>query len=154
MNMQSRQTFVGNPSLSQEDSRDPTMLIAQDPNRKKQGSALEWWYRLTSQKEPAENAPLLERERARRGRLISTVMFFASILFIMGTFIGIFGPNHFIALATGFSLVLLLISSQFNRMGYTNGPRPQFSSTICWCLLKSLLLPSFHPMGGCWLCLL
>jgi uncharacterized coiled-coil protein SlyX len=120
MNIQSRPTLVGNPSLSKEDARDPTMLIAQDPNVKKERSVLEWWYRLTSQKEPPENAPLLVRERARRGRLISTVMFFASVLFMMGTFIGVFGPNHFIAYATTFSLVLLAISSQFNRLGYTN----------------------------------
>jgi hypothetical protein len=96
------------------------MLIAQDPTRKRQGSALTWWYSLTAPKEPPENAPLIERERARRGQLISTVMLFASILFILGTVIGIFGPNHFIAVATGMLLILTAVSSQFNRNGYTN----------------------------------
>jgi hypothetical protein len=120
MNVQSNPSRGGQPSFNGQDARDPTMLITQDPNRKKQRSGLAWWYRLTAPKELPENAPLAERERVRRGQLISTAMFFAAIVFVLGTFVGIFGPNHFIAVATGFSLFLVAVSSQFNRNGYTN----------------------------------
>jgi hypothetical protein len=122
MNMPSRPSFVDQqpPNSNAQETRDPTLLIAQDPTRKRQGNFFSWWFRLTAPKELPDNAPLADRERARRGQLISTVLFFASILFLLGTVVGVLGPLHAIAVATGALLLLVLISSQLNRTGYTN----------------------------------
>jgi hypothetical protein len=96
------------------------LVIGQDPARKKERfSALAWWYRLTAPPSVPDTAPLAEREQARRGHLISLVMFFALFFFLIGTIIGLKGSNHFVIVAAPFCLVMLAISSQFNRRGYT-----------------------------------
>lgn len=120
MNMQTRPPFAENYPYAEQESRAPSVLIEQDPTSRKQKSPIEWWYRLTAPQEPPETAPLAQRERARRGRLTSTVLFFAAIVLSLAIPIGIFGPNHFIALAAGAIVLLVILSSQFNRRGYTN----------------------------------
>ena len=113
------QPFIG-ASSAEPESELPSVLIEQDPQIKRRREILGWWYRLTSLNDPPDSASLAERERARRGRLASTVLFFATVVLFLALFIGILGPNHFIAVAVAFLLVLVILSSLFNRRGRTN----------------------------------
>lgn len=122
MNTDSRTAFTNTVTAirnEREDNR-PTLLIQQNPVAQNKRTGLGWWYRLTAPKEVPDTASLAEREHSRRGRLISAVMFFALIMFILGFLIGIFGPNHFIALAVLFPIFMILIASVFNRNGKTS----------------------------------
>ena len=79
------------------------------------------WYRFTAPPMPTIEATFEQRERARRGRLASTIMF--ALLFILVVLvgpIGILGPNHQILfVALGIS-VLIAICAPLNHRGYVN----------------------------------
>jgi len=115
------QPFIGaGMSSPGPESELPSVLIEQDPQIKRRREILGWWYSLTSLSDPPEDASLAERERARRGRLASTVLFFVTIILLLALLIGIVGPNHFIAVAVSCLLLLDFISLLFNRRGHTN----------------------------------
>ena len=121
--MNGRSTFtnsIPDPMNEIEDNK-PTLLIQQDPTIRNNRQVLGWWYRLTAPKEASELASLTERERSRRGHLISSVIFAALIMCILGLLVGTFGPNHFIAIVVGcFLIPIILIASLFNRSGRTS----------------------------------
>ncbi len=121
MSMKSRSAFTDSVPAppSEMDENRPTLLIQQNPMARNKKAGLGWWYYLTAPKEAADTASLAERERSRRGRLISAVMFFALIMFMLGFLIGVFGPNHFIAFAVLFPIFMIFIASLFNRSGRT-----------------------------------
>lgn len=92
--------------------RDQTTANRQGP--------LAWWYRLTAPPEPAASASFAVREAARRGLLASTLMFYLYVVLCIVLPIGIFTPNHTIAIAVPLVMLLGMVALIFNRRGRSN----------------------------------
>lgn len=108
------------PGRSQPETNSLNALLEEEPGARRKGKTpLDWWYHMTAPADVPETAPLAKRESVRRGRLISAVMFFAAIMFTLGFLIGLFGPNHFIAVAVLFPSLMIVIAALFNRCGKT-----------------------------------
>ncbi len=77
---------------------------------------LSWWHGLAAPPEPAATAPFAERERARRGRLASTILLGLLVLTIILLPIGL--SDRATLYAVLFSLVAVLIATALNRRGH------------------------------------
>ena len=82
--------------------------------------ALEWWWRLTSPTAPQLNASFAERERARRGRLIS-VLLLLGLLLELGAFyqyIVVDDDHPLMVVALWVMLMATLVAALLNRRSF------------------------------------
>ncbi len=78
---------------------------------------LEWWYHLTSPPEAAVDASLAERERARRGRLSSTILL-VMLVFLFASSVGaLVQPDHHLLLVLLPSFLISILVLVLNRLG-------------------------------------
>ena len=78
---------------------------------------LEWWYRLTSPPEAAVDASLSERERARRGRL-SSIILFVMLVFLFASSVGaLIQPDHHLLFVLLPSFLISIVVLVLNRLG-------------------------------------
>ena len=91
------------------------MLYQQKPL--KTHHPLEWWYRLTSPPEVAADASLAERERVRRGRLSSTILFVMLVFLCISTAGSLIQPDHRVLFILVPSFVISIPVLVLNRLG-------------------------------------
>jgi len=131
------------PSLmpSDEGARDNWSSTLFGSQETKKG-ALEWWYRLTAPVQPPANASLALRERARRGRLASTITLLLSIGLVVTlptALIGSNSANHFLFPSLLVALLLCITALLFNRRGYIKTSGGIVVGTIMLAFFLSLL---------------
>ena len=78
-----------------------------------------WWYRLSCLPEPPATAPLELRERFRRARLVSLVIFLMQIFVITSLPAGFSGTNPSLTILLIVDFVINIIAMICNRTGYT-----------------------------------
>jgi prefoldin subunit 5 len=83
----------------------------------RKNSYLEWWYRLTAPPEVASNASVAERERARRARLSSTILF-VLLLSLFASLIGaILQSDRTLLFVLLPSFLVSIVVLALNRLG-------------------------------------
>ncbi len=80
-------------------------------------SSLEWWYRLTAPAEAPPTASLAERERARRGRLSSTILLIMLIFLIIAAIGALIQSDHRLLPVLIPSLAISIVVLILNRLG-------------------------------------
>jgi hypothetical protein len=79
---------------------------------------MNWWHSFASPPEPPENATVLQREKHRRARAVSTVVFFFLPVLLVGVPTALTMPNPWIFWVACSILVALLLAPFFNRAGH------------------------------------
>ncbi len=77
-----------------------------------------WWYRWSCPAEPLPTAPLMQRERFRRARLVSLFIFLMQIFVITSIPAGFSGTNPFLAIVLVFAFVANVAAMLCNRSGF------------------------------------
>jgi hypothetical protein len=95
----------------------PSEMLEQDTE--KRAGLIDLWYRLTTSPEPSTHLSFVRRESARRGRLLSTIVFFLMLTISILIPATLFIPNHYVILLCLIMLAICLISLLFNRRGKT-----------------------------------
>ncbi len=78
---------------------------------------LNWWYYLTAPPEPAPDANLAERERARRGRLSSTILLVMLLFTLSSLVAALLEGNRSLLFIMIPSLIVSIIVLILNRLG-------------------------------------
>jgi hypothetical protein len=76
------------------------------------------WHNLTVPPVPPDYASFKQRDRARRGQLASTIIFWLSVVLVIAIPIGIVGSNHIISIVAGATLLLMILALYLNRKGF------------------------------------
>ena len=82
---------------------------------KRSRNPLKWWYRLSCPPEPADSAPLIEREKFRRGRIVSIITLLLQIFVITSIPAGFSGTNHTLLYLMVFAFIANIIAMFLNR---------------------------------------
>jgi hypothetical protein len=89
--------------------------LAVEQSARKSG-LVAWWYRQTALPDPPANASFVRREAARKSRLLSTIIFWLLVVFILFIPASLDIPNnHYVIYADLGMLVFCVISIFFNR---------------------------------------
>lgn len=78
-----------------------------------------WWYRWSCIPEPALDAPLEKRERFRRARLVSLVIFLMQVFVITSLPAGFSGTNPALLILLIFAFIANVVAMICNRFGFT-----------------------------------
>lgn len=109
-------------SSLQDDNLFPSVTPRSSPKRSRPRSwwqmPLHWWYFLTAPPEAPENAPLAQREAARRGHLASVVLFFV-ILLVLPAIPSAIG-NPILTVILTLVIIMDFVALALNRSGRTN----------------------------------
>lgn len=95
----------------------PAWKNVPSPRPARSQGPLEWWYHLTAPADPPKNAPLTEREVARRGRLTSATLLIVILLLLAAYPIAFLGPNHILAFVLLIPLSIDMVALFLNRAG-------------------------------------
>jgi hypothetical protein len=85
----------------------------------KHNSLVQRWYNLTAIPEAPANASFLQREAARKSRLLSTVLFFFTLTIIVFLPICLLLPNHYDFWIDAVLIVLSFVALGLNQKGKT-----------------------------------
>jgi uncharacterized membrane protein len=108
-------------------------------NRNVLAFVLGLWTRLTSPPDAKPGATFAERDRVRRGRIASSLMFFLAILLGLAAPIGVFTPNHSILGVVVTIYIVIAICIPFNRGGLVNVVGTLLSMGIVFGMYTSIL---------------
>lgn len=90
----------------------PSELVEQ---KSKRHGLLQWWYDKTSIPDPPVNASFAQREAARKLHLLSTIVFWLLVTFILFILGCLALPNHYVIYADLGMLALCIPALFFNR---------------------------------------
>lgn len=91
----------------------PSELIEQEPAKKK--GLLPWWYSLTAVPDVPANASFVRRESARKSHLLSTIVFWMIISFVLFIPACFVVPNHYIIYIDLGMIVVCVLALWCNR---------------------------------------
>ena len=124
-------------------------------------SPLRWWWRLTLPMEPGPGASFAERERARRGRLISVLLLLALLIEVGAFFqyIVVDSDHPAMQYTLGGALAATVVSVLLNRRGFAGAagallvaladvPLAGIPATAFGGQLDVLHLPAFYLLAG------
>jgi hypothetical protein len=112
------------PDSSKDNSHwSPEEVVEQEAE--KENRLMRWWYNLTSLPDAPENASFVQRETARKSQLLSVIVFWLLIIFLLFMPACFVVPNHYIIFADVGMLVVCVVSLWFNRT-----QRPQLAGLL------------------------
>lgn len=88
--------------------------LIEQPSRS--SSLIQWWYSHTALPEAPANASFIRREASRKSHLLSTIIFWLFIMFILFIPACFVVPNHYIIWVDAGMLVICLIAVFLNRV--------------------------------------
>ncbi len=80
---------------------------------------LQWWFALSTPSQPLPGASLVLREKVRRGRLASTILFIVLLIVTAFLILAIFSPNKLALLSMGITFAFVCFAVFLNRRGWT-----------------------------------
>jgi len=92
----------------------PASLAEPDPSSQR----FQWWYRIASPAEPPNTAPFEARERFRRGRTGSKVVFAVFIIYLAAFPAAFSRTDHTLVTILSAGVLALILAIILNRLGY------------------------------------
>ena len=80
---------------------------------------LQWWFALSAPSRPFSNASLASREKARRGRLASTILLIVLLIVTSFLTLAIFSSNKIGLLSMSITFAFVCLAVFLNRLGWT-----------------------------------
>jgi hypothetical protein len=80
---------------------------------------LHWWFALSAPSQPLSGTSLVLREKARRGRLASTILLIVLLIVSAFLVLAIFSPNKLALLSMSITFAFVCLAVFLNRMGWT-----------------------------------
>jgi hypothetical protein len=92
-------------------------LLLGEHNFQRQRGFFSWWYRLTAPPDPGPAATLLQRDLARRSKILSALALFLALVLLLVAYVALTGPNKQIITTVYILYPTIFICLLLNRRG-------------------------------------